>query len=346
MTTASGTPRRVVIFGVTGQVGQELVEQLDDSEWPIGELIGVASSNSAGQDFEFRNLDVDVLGEWPKLAGNDLVFICTGGVTALEIVRECLRAEIPCIDLSGALSAQAEVPLPFVPEGNGTEALQVAPLLATPSATALAWSRVLSAVEPLGSIKRVSGIVLSSAAAHGRKGMMALSEESVALFNQAESPTAGPAGQSIAFDVIPGGVLNPERVRKELAGVLGEKCALNVVTVQVPAFVGEGAALSIEFAEPVEAEGLVACLESGKGIQFVSEGIGSRGLAAVEAELPEPAGPTMRDAAGQGEVLVGRLAADPSLPDGYGWQLFLTCDPLRITADHALRIAGVRLGLA
>ena len=42
-----GEPRRLVIFGVTGQVGQELVDRLDESEWPIAELVGVASPDSA-----------------------------------------------------------------------------------------------------------------------------------------------------------------------------------------------------------------------------------------------------------------------------------------------------------
>ena len=351
-TTTSRTPKRLVIFGVTGQVGQELVERLDDSDWPIAELVGVASPDSGGTDFEFRNQEVDVvvLGEWPKLVGHDLVFICTGGVAALEIVRECLRAEVPCIDLSGALSTQAEVPVPFVPEGEEADALRAAPLLATPSATALSWSLVLSAVDSLGSIKRVSGTVLSSAAAYGGKGVLALSEESVSLFNQSEGPEPGPAGQSIAFDVMPGGTVASERVCNELSRTRGKDCALNVVPLQVPTFVGEGTALSIEFAQPVERDALIASLESAQGLEFVSEGLGSRGLAAVDAdadaEASEPVGPTLRDAAGRSEVLVGRLSEDSSLPAGCGWQLFLTCDPLRITADHAFRIAGARLGLA
>ena len=44
MSQASTEPRRLVVFGVTGQLGQEFLDELDDTEWSISELVGVASS--------------------------------------------------------------------------------------------------------------------------------------------------------------------------------------------------------------------------------------------------------------------------------------------------------------
>ena len=135
MAKAGDEPLRLVIFGVTGQVGQELLEQLDEAQWPIGELIGVASAESAGTTFEFAGEEVDVVAEWPVLKGRDLVFLCAGGDAALEAVRECLRAEVACVDLTGVLSAQSEVPVVFDEDVAG-ESIRTAPLLATPGATA------------------------------------------------------------------------------------------------------------------------------------------------------------------------------------------------------------------
>jgi hypothetical protein len=84
---------------------------------------------------------------------------------------------------------------------------------------------------------------VSSAAAWGREGVGSLSDESIALFNQSEAPIHGPAGRPIAFDVLPGGAIDLERVRAELARERGEGLRLSLGALQVPTFTGEGNAL-------------------------------------------------------------------------------------------------------
>ena len=346
MSEGQGAPRRLVVFGVTGQLGQELVERLDESGWPIAELVGVASSESVGTTFSFRGEELDVQGEWPVLKGRDLVFLCTRGAQALEIVRECLRAEVACLDLTGALSGQAEVPMAFgVGEAPSAEQIAAAPLLVTPSGTALAWAAVLGALQGAGPVRRVVGTVLSSASALGRKGLVALSEESIALFNQSAVPDPGPAGQTVAFDVVPAGGVEVDRVRQELARAFGAGLAVDLAAVQIPAFVGEGSMLSIEFEAPVAQGDLEAQLEASEELTRVLEGFGSRGLEAVDDTGPVPSGPTLRDAAGADGILVGPLEPDSSLTEGQGWRLWIVSDPLRVVAEQAVRLAGRRLGL-
>ncbi|MAG32678.1 MAG: hypothetical protein CL908_17490 [Deltaproteobacteria bacterium] len=340
--------RRLVVFGVTGHLGQELVERLADADWPIADLVGVASAESAGSTFDFRGEPLDVAAEWPVLKGCDLVFICTRGAEALEIVREALRAGVPCIDCTGALVGRTEVPMVVAlgAPGEEEEGLAEAPLLALPSSTTLAWAPVLSALVDSVGVSRVVATLLSSASAQGRRGLVSLSEESIALFNQSQPPVPGPAGQAVAFDVIPGGGVDADRVRAELARLFDGAFGLAVATVQVPTFVGEGASLCLELAAPLERAALEARLEAQAGVQVVSEGLGSRGLVAVEEDGVEPFGPTLRDAAGSEAVLVGRIEADPSQPVGQGWRIWLASDPLQLAAEHALRLAARRLGLA
>lgn len=340
--------RRLVVFGVTGQLGRELVDQLSESNWRIAELVGVASENSVGETFEFRGEEFDVVGEWPVLKGCDLVFLCTRGVDALEVVRECLRARVPCLDLTGALSAQTEVPLPAMIGRADSEgdAIDSAPLIALPTATTLAWASVLGAIGEAPRITRVVGTVLSSAAAQGRRGLVALSEESIALFNQSESLTPGPAGQGVAFDVVPGGGIDAERVRLELGRIFGETLRVDVAGVQVPAFVGEGSSLVIEFGGALERATLESRLAAHDAITLFGEGLGSHGLAVVEESATEAIGPTLRDAAGTGDVWVGRIEADTSVSVGHGWRLWLAIDPIRLAVDHAIGVAERRLGNA
>jgi aspartate-semialdehyde dehydrogenase len=339
--------KRLVVFGATGNLGQQLIEKLAESRWPIGEMIGVASSNSAGSEFEFRGEMLDVTSEWPTLKGRDFVFVCTPRAEALEVVREALRAEVPCIDCSGALANQeVAMPAPISMSQSATDAdaeasIKTAPLLGVPAGTTLAWAPVLEAL----SVSRVVGTVLCSSSALGQKGVAALSGESIALFNQSGVPDAGPAGQSVAFDVVPGGGIDSERVREELRRLFGSSLSVALTSVQVPTFVGEGSSLSLTLSAPLAREAVEARLAAIDGVTLVQDGFGSRGLASVDEVVEAPIGPTLRDAIGVDEILIGRIEADVSQPAGEGWRLWLAYDPLRLTSDQVLNLARRRLGL-
>jgi aspartate-semialdehyde dehydrogenase len=339
-------PLRLVVFGATGHLGQQLIEKLADEGWPISELVGVASGASAGAEFEFRGELLDVASEWPVLKGRDLVFICTPPTEALEVVREALRAEVPCIDCTGALSSQADVLMPepnfALATAETADPIASAPLLLVPSGTTLAWAPILEAL----SATRALGTVLCSAAALGQKGVVALSEESISLFNQSPGSEGGPAGQPVAFDLIPGGGIDCDRVRAECRRLMGDALRMDLASIQVPTFIGEGSSLLVELKDSLDAEAVEARLEAIDGVTIVRDMLGSRGLVAVEEESVAPIAPTLRDAIGSDEILVGRIEPDQSLPEGVGWRLWLSCDPLRLTADQALRLAKRRLGLA
>lgn len=323
---------RLVVFGVGGQLGREVVENLESSGWAIDELVGVGSSASFGHEFEFRGEALDVLTEAPVLKSRDLVLVCTPRGPALEIVRDALRAEVPCIDCSGALATQAAVPL----ARRDGEGLASAPLVTIPSSTTLAWRPVLEALAAGAGLARVSGTVLASAAAWGREGVASLSEESIALFNQSETPPVGPAGRATAFDVVPGGALDVPRIRGELARLFGAELPLAIASLQVPTFVGEGTSLSVELERPLDPGAVEALLAARDELSL-----------AVGDEGDETAAraPSLRDALGAPTVLVGPVEADGSGRAGHAYRLWLASDPLRLVADAAIRAAGRRLGI-
>ncbi len=348
----SGKPTsapHIVVFGATGHLGRELIDRLAESRWPVGELVCVASPESAGVDVEFRGESLDVLIEPPRLQGYDLVFVCTPEAVSLEVVREALRAEVPCIDCSGSLVERDEVPMPLRAAELEGEAsgLEAAPLLALASGTTIAWTPILEALEVAVGLRRVVGTVLSSASARGRRGVAALSEESIALFNQSDLPESGPAGQPVAFDVIPDAGIDGPRVAREIQRLFGGTFGLALSHVEVPTFVGEGATLAIELEAPLAQEEIEALLGKIEGLTFMPTGPGSRGLEPVEVgSARSPSRPTLRDSAGRSDVLVGPLRSDPSLEPDRGWLLWLSIDPLGLAAEHALRLAMRRLGLS
>ena len=334
--------QRIVVFGATGRVGEQVLSQLEETGWPIAEILGVVSADSTAAEFEFRGEAFNTVAKWPTFRASDLVFVCTPGSVALEIVRSALQAGVACIDCTGVMAQHAEVPMPVRDPELARETVASAPLLASPSATTLAWAPLLEALESAVGVARVVATVLSSASARGRDGLIALSEESIALFNQSEGPEVGPAGQPVAFDVIPGGV-DEARVATELARVFDSKLRVDLTSVQVPTFVGEGAALAIELNSPLDEAAFAKLLEGVRGLTRVDEGAGTRGLAAVDCDAPEPTGPTLRDSASAESILVGRIRPDRSLPVGIGWRLWLSYEPLRIVAEHAIRLASLRI---
>ena len=343
-------PDRVVVFGATGHLGASVVSRLENLPWSGFEVLGVVSDGSTEIEFEYRGELLDAQTSPPALRKGDLVFVCTPGEVAHELVRAALQAEAPCIDCTGVMAAQTEVAMPvlstdFHGEGDAGESDAPAhgktPLLAQPGATAIAWAPLLECLHKLVGIQRVVATVLRSASSRGRLGLVALSEESIALFNQSDIPETGPAGQAVAFDVIPDR-LGEGRTADELDRLFDSQFSVDVMSLQVPTFVGEGASLAIELSNPVDESELRKRLEGIAGFSIVDEGVGTRGLAAVEAGKREPSGPTLRDAAGAEEVLVGGLRPDGSLAQGLGWRLWLSYDPVRLAAEQAIRLARLR----
>ena len=333
---------RIVVFGATGRLGEQVLSELEETGWPIAELVGVVSADSAAAEFQFRDEAITTVTKWPTFRDGDLVFVCTPGQVALEIVRSALQAGVACIDCTGVMAQHAEVPMPVRDQELASDAVASAPLLASPSATTLAWTPLLEGLDGAVGVARVVATVLASASARGRHGLLALSEESIALFNQSEDPEVGPAGQPVAFDVIPGGI-DETRVALELARVFASKLRVDLTSVQVPTFVGEGAALAIELNSPLDEAAFAKLLEDVQGLTRVDVGVGTRGLAAVDHDAPQPTGPTLRDSASADSILLGQLRPDVSLPVGIGWRLWLSYEPLRVVAQHAIRLGSLRL---
>jgi len=320
------------VFGATGALGNELLVALEGSALQVASLRAMAPDASLGRDVEFQGEVYPVETETRGLIGLDLVFCCAPPEASMECVREALRAEVACIDCSGALAASKEVPLcvsavsEVIPQG--------APLLATPAGAALAWAPVLAALHAEASLTRVTGTALDGASSLGRSGIDALYTEALALFNQEASPDVEVFGEPLAFDCLPGQGAHDEAGRSEselallgdLRRLLDTECAISLTRVQVPVFVGHAAHLVVETASEQDPVRVAEVLAQAPGVDVW--GGGARG-------------PTMRAAAGHERVIVGRPRISPEDPRSV--QLWLVADLLRLAARNAVDLAGSRL---
>ena len=142
-----------MLVGATGALGHELCEALESSTLPIAEIIPVATDASIGAEIEFRGALAFVEAELPSLRGVDLMILCTPASASLELIREALRGEVPCIDCSGALGESPDVPLAVT--GMSASADLTAPVVGVPSGVGLGWLRVLAALGEGATVERV-----------------------------------------------------------------------------------------------------------------------------------------------------------------------------------------------
>jgi aspartate-semialdehyde dehydrogenase len=326
---------RIGVVGATGLLGRELIELLDAERIRVDVLRPLAGDRSLGEEVEFHGepLPVEVDdGDW---RGLDVVVLCTPAAAALDRVRAALRAEVPCIDCSGSLVGSSEVPMAIADLG-AHDGLGAAPLISAPPGPALLWAPVLAALQREAGLRRVVGSVLHSASSSGRAGVETLSEQTLALLNQREwDGTEAPPGprafdcqaQSLADDGDKDGATAVEaQLARILLRLLGPDVAIAATSIHVPTFAGQGASLGIETERPLGVARAAQVLAATHGVDLWDGGDG----------------PSTRDSVGRDDVIVGRLRADPTAPDGRGLLLWVVGDPVRLAAANALKLLRAR----
>lgn len=322
--------QRVAVIGATGVLGRELIDQLGERRFPIQELVPIASERSFGETTPWLGHDLHVQTE-SALAGLDFAFLCAPQAAALPWLRRALEARVPCIDASGASATQEEIPL-LDPERAPSAAALASPVLALPTPAALALARVITALRPASALTRAIATVCESASSAGRAGIDTLQAETIALFSQQEAPEGTPFSHGVAFDCLPatgpigvGDLTASEAATARDLARLVPGARVSLTALRVPTFAGLGIQIALELEQLVPVDVIEKLLEEAPGTRVYGN----------------PAGPSLRDASGDGDVLVGRIRPDPTRVNGV--LLWLALDPVRATAQAALRLAELRL---
>jgi len=325
---------RIGVIGATGALGAELLEVLDGSAIRVAQIVPVATEKSLGSEVEFQGEVIPVETELPSLHGLDFVFLCAPRAVSLEVARSALRAEVPGVDLSGALAPTAQVPLQVADLGVREEEIGV-PFVATPAGPALPWALVLNPLADRAGLLRVIGTVLDSASVGGVRGTESLLSESLALFNQREIPDPTVFSQPIAFDCAPsvgqpgpgGDTPREQQAIADLHRLLGADIRFSITAIRVPTFLGLASSLNVQTREPLDPDEALAVLSKAPGLEVWPDGV---------------EGPSVRAAAGRDEVLVGRVRRDPTAENGL--VLWIATDQARLAAANAVKLAEARLG--
>jgi len=326
----------VAVVGATGAVGATMLEILAERNFPISELIPVASSRSAGSTVEFKGKDY-VVQDLDKFdpAGTDIALFSAGGGTSKEHAPRFAEAGCYVVDNSSAWRMDESIAL-VVPEVN-PEALEMARenrIIANPNCSTI---QMVVALKPLHDAVPIERVVVSTYQAVSGAGSKAMDELAAQARNllSGEDAEASVFPARIAFNVIPhidvfledGYTKEERKMIEETMKIMGANIAVTATAVRVPVFYGHSEAVNITFSAPLDAEKARELLADAEGICVVDDPKGE--------DYPMPS-----MAAGTDPVWVGRIRNDHSSFNSL--HLWVVADNVRKGAAlNAVQIAEI-----
>ena len=325
----------VAILGVTGAVGQEMLQVLQERNFPVKTLIPLASSRSAGSTVTFRGEEIPIQEATENaFEGVDIVLGAAENDIAVALAPAIRAAGAVFIDNSSAFRMDPNVPL-VVPEVNGMDVKAHDGIISNPNCTT---AITLTAVQPLRQLGQIKSMVASSYQAvsgAGIAGPVEL-EKQMAAFSK---------GQPLERQVFPYQILCnliPQIGSEQEDGYTSEEMKLHYegrkimhlpelnvscTCVRVPVMRSHSISVRITFDRPVSVEDARNFLADAPGCKLVDD-------------LPNLQYPMPLDASAQDLVLVGRLRRD--LADPCSLNIWCCGDQLRKgAATNAIQIAEI-----
>lgn len=318
---------RMAILGATGAVGRTMLEVLAERKFPVDTIVPLASERSAGTRLHWRGEDWTVQVPSPAaFEGVDIALFSAGGARSREWALVAAAAGAVVIDNSSAWRMHPRVPL-VVPEVNASAAAsRPLGIIANPNCATIQLVVALAALHRVRPLRRVVVTTFQSVSGAGQHGIAALRAE-LAGGTVTDSPFVAP----IAGNVIPwigarrddGWNEEEEKIRSETRKILDlPELAVAATCVRVPVEIGHSLAAMVELSQPLSPAHARAALAA------------MPGLVVYDAHRD----PLPRRAAGTDTVRVGRLRADPDLPQVL--HLWVVADNLRKgAATNAVQIA-------
>ena len=326
---------RVAVCGATGAVGREMLAVLEERDFPISDLVLLASERSEGTRIPFRGEDqvVRTLKD-DSFKGVDLALFSAGSATSREFTPKAAHAGCVVVDNSSAWRMDPDVPL-IIPEVNPEDlaGFEAKNLIANPNCSTIQMVVALKPLADAAGLTRVRVATYQSVSGAGQAGIDELSDQVRKLFNSQEVQ-ATKMPHRIAFNLIPqiddfvenGYTKEEMKMVNETRKILHlPELPVTATCVRVPVFFGHGEAVTVETRDKLTADEARALLAKAPGVKVLD----------VPADRIYPM-PLL--ATGDDATLVGRIREDLSHP--HGLELFVVADNIRKgAATNAVQIA-------
>jgi aspartate-semialdehyde dehydrogenase len=320
---------KVAVVGATGLVGGEMLKVLEERNFPVTELIPVASERSVGKQVEFKGKSFTVVSfEDAIQLKPDVAIFSAGGSTSLKLAPLFAEAGITVIDNSSAWRMDPTKKL-IVPEVNASTLTGEDKIIANPNCSTIQMVVVLKPLHERYQIKRVVVSTYQSVTGTGKAAVDQLFAE---RSGQADVPKVYP--HPIDLNVLPhidvflenGYTKEEMKMVNETKKIMGDdSIAVTATTVRIPTIGGHSEAVNIEFAQDFD-------LDEVKNLLAAAEGV------VVQDDPKNFVYPMPIWAHGKDEVFVGRIRRDESQANTLN--LWIVADNLRKgAATNAVQIA-------
>lgn len=318
---------KVAVVGATGLVGTKMLQVLAERNFPVTELVPVASEKSVGKEVEYKGKKFKVVSMSDAIAAKPAVAIFSaGGSTSLEWAPKFAAAGITVIDNSSAWRMDPNKPL-VVPEINADILTKNDKIIANPNCSTIQMVVALNPLKKYG-IKRIVVSTYQSVTGTGVKAVTQLTNERQGI--------AGERAYKYPIDlnVIPqidvflenGYTKEEMKMVNETKKIMRDDAIrVTSTTVRIPVVGGHSEAVNVEFAKDFELGEVKKLLESAPGVTVVDD--------PANQQYPMP-----MDAHEKDDVFVGRLRRDESQPNTLN--MWVVSDNLRKgAATNAVQIA-------
>ena len=323
----------VAILGATGAVGQEMMNILEERNFPVGKLVPLASARSAGKTLKFKGEDV-VIQEACDTAFErvDIVLGAAENDIAEKFAPAIVKAGAVFVDNSSAFRLDPNVPL-IVPEVNPEDVKNHKGIISNPNCSTII---TVTAVNALNSITPIKSMVTSTYQAVSGAGVagMAELENQVKALNEGKDVEVKTFAYQIAYNLIPQiggeqfeGYTSEEMKMQNEGRKIMHLPQLNVscTCVRVPVMRSHSISVQLKFDHPVSVEEAREVLAKAPGVKLVDD-------------LKNKQYPMPLDTSGQDIVFVGRIR--PDLTDENGLCLWCCGDQVRKgAATNCIQIA-------
>ncbi|MBB2151819.1 aspartate-semialdehyde dehydrogenase [Pedobacter gandavensis] len=320
---------KIAVVGATGLVGTVMLKVLEERNFPLTELIPVASEKSVGKEITFKGKKYAIVNMDTAISMRpDIALFSAGGSTSLEHAPRFAEAGTTVIDNSSAWRMDPTKKL-VVPEVNAHELSLDDKIIANPNCSTI---QMVVALKPLHDKYKIKRVVVSTYQSVTGTGVKAVEQ----MMNERKGITDGPMAYAYPIDlnVIPQiDVFEANGYTKEEMKMINEtrkimsddSIRLTATTVRIPVMGGHSESVNIEFENDFDVIELRELLANTPGIVVVDD------IANLKYPMP-------KDAHERDEVFVGRIRRDESMPNSVN--LWIVADNLRKgAATNAVQIA-------
>ena len=272
---------RVAVVGATGNVGREMLNILDERQFPVDEIVALASRRSLGTEISFGDKtlkckDLDTF----DFTGWDMALFAVGSDATKKYAPGAAKAGCVVIDNSSLYRYDPDIPL-IVPEVNPEAVHGYAKrnIIANPNCSTAQMVVALKPLHDRATIKRVVVSTYQSVSGSGKEGADELWDQTKSIYNPTSEVPPNKFTKQIAFNVIPhidvfmedGSTKEEWKMVAETKKIVDKAIKVTATCVRVPVFVGHSEAINIEFEDHLDEVEAREILREAPGIMVIDK---------------------------------------------------------------------------